>query len=335
MTEAFRLFLREKGVSKKTALRYSKIIELVQSEHGSIALLSAKTAIVDQLERHSPASANKYVLAFKAWCKFVKQDWAQELHQKKEKPIPRRRPSVELARDIIFIKPQDTRDPLVHQKYSLLTELLFLTGMRQKEARKLKSKNVTDEEIIIEQSKTGPGRRVATPPFPDFLERLKNYQRKIKTTYLFSNEREDKPISDRAYRKEFKDRLSQLGAPLDITPHSFRGAFLTRNLRKGANLFDVQDIVGHTSADTTKLYYRGDLETQRDVMRQDPANIAQLEAEQKIAILTENIKKSGLLDDPNMDFTFSKHSIHIEMSPKKCHSEGSESSISKANPSFC
>lgn len=303
----FELALRERGISRKTARRYTYICKSVLDKHGSLTPQVARTEILNQSEKNSPASANKYVLAFKAYCKLNNLDWGEDLFKIKETPIPKRQPSIELARDIIFIKPEISRDHKIHQKYSILFELMFLTGMRLCEVRALKVKNIFEEEIIIEKSKTGAGRRVATPPLEQVQKRLFNYLDNVNTEYAFASDLyPEKQISDRACRKEFAYRLERLGINYNYTPHTFRGAFMTRNLRSGAILFDVQDIVGHTSADTTKIYYRGDIESQRELMKHDPASIQNLKDEEKLQLVIEEIKS-----------TLNKHNFSIEMKESK------------------
>lgn len=306
------------GISSKTASRYARIIDTVHRQYGSISLYTAKQAIAEQIRNNSPASANKYILAMKAYCKINKLEWAREFKRIKETPTPKRQPSVELAMDIVFIPPEQTRSLAIHRKYSVLFELLFLTGMRLDEARNLKLKNISDSEIIVEKSKTGPGRRIATPPAKKVIKRLFEYVDTVKSEYLFPNDQNlSKPLSDGACRKEFKNRLTQLGVIYNYTPHSFRGAFMTRNLREGAVLFDVQDIVGHKSAESTKIYYRGDIDTQRELMKRDPANTANLAPEEQFKHLIESVRKAGIFDKKCFTYKLTEHSLHIEIKSNK------------------
>lgn len=88
---------------------------------------------------------------------------------------------------------------------------------------------------------------------------------------------------------------------------------MTRNLRQGAVLFDVQDIVGHRTADTTAIYYRGNIDTQREVMKHDPANKEYLPPEDKLKLVIDDIRKSGILDDRSIHHEITEKSIKIEI----------------------
>lgn len=153
--------IRQSGISKKTARRYVAIINATLKKYGVLNFEVAKTEVIYQLDTNSPASANKYSLAYKAYCRITGEEWAKALKKKTEHPAPKRIPRIELARDICFLQSNDAE----HNKYSILFELMFLTGMRMGECRTLLSKNISNEEIIIAKSKTGAGRRIAVPPF--------------------------------------------------------------------------------------------------------------------------------------------------------------------------
>ena len=272
--------LRYSGISKRTISFYVRAIEKAVKKHGELTLEIVSEELYYIFDNFSGATANKYSSAFKSYSKCFNLGWEKELKRYKETPAPKRQPDIELARQIINIEPEITRDENVHLKYSLLFDLMFLTGMRLGEVREIKSANISDSEIILEKTKTGSGRRIATPPFKEFQKRLFEYIDTNESQWVFPTEKNrNNHVSDPACRKEFTNRLKRLGIKYKYTPHTFRGAFMTRNLRNGAVLFDVQDIVGHTSADTTKIYYRGGIDSQKELMKNDPANINKLSAQ--------------------------------------------------------
>lgn len=319
-TMSVTLFEREllhSGITKRTARQYARKIKSTIDKHGFISYEVAADTVYSIFSKYSAAAANKYASAFKAYSKVCNLGWEDQLKRYKETPVPKRQPDVELGRKIIDILPEETRDPVVHNKYSILFELMFLTGMRLIEARSLRSVDISDSEIILEKTKTGAGRRIATPPFKKFQEKLFNYIDNNNSEWAFPTEKDrSKHVSDAACRKEFNSRLKRLGIKYKYTPHTFRGAFMTRNLRNGAVLFDVQDIVGHTSADTTKMYYRGGIEAQKELMKNDPANVTRLSAQEQFDQVVEVLRKSGILKKKDIKYKLTEKSICIEIAEK-------------------
>lgn len=77
--------------------------------------------------------------------------------------------------------------------------------------------------------------------------------------------------SHTAMLKEFRKRCDLLGFNNRV-PYSFRHSLATRLLDQDVNLFAVQDILGHSSAKTTAIYYHSNLKKLRSVIESDTLN---------------------------------------------------------------
>ena len=51
-----------------------------------------------------------------------------------------------------------------------------------------------------------------------------------------------------------KDLAKEAGIQKQITPHKLRHTFGTELLQKGANLVEIQALLGHSSLNTTQIY---------------------------------------------------------------------------------
>lgn len=58
--------------------------------------------------------------------------------------------------------------------------------------------------------------------------------------------------------------MKVLGITKHVKPYAMRRSFITKTLSHGGSLFAVQDIVGHRKAETTRMYYHGNVDLMRE-----------------------------------------------------------------------
>ena len=143
--------------------------------------------------------------------------------------------------------------------------VLFCTGMRRDEVARL-SRNDVDDGRASQALITGKGNRERVVFFDDDTrEAIRTYVEARNDVYapLFIRHRgtpkspgrggEKLRLTPQAIWKLVKAHAATVGVA--ATTHDFRHLKATTLLNRGANLSEVQDILGHASPDTTKRIY--------------------------------------------------------------------------------
>lgn len=68
-------------------------------------------------------------------------------------------------------------------------------------------------------------------------------------------------------QKSMRELRKTLGLPETATPHALRHSFATHLLQNGANLREIQELLGHASISTTQRYTDVDMKTLMDVYK--------------------------------------------------------------------
>jgi integrase/recombinase XerD len=86
-----------------------------------------------------------------------------------------------------------------------------------------------------------------------------------KTTHLFSTYNSGR-LSRVHVNKILSLAISELGWSQEISSHTFRHCFATSLLKKGANIVQIQKLLGHTSLSTTSIYTHVNLDELTEVV---------------------------------------------------------------------
>lgn len=140
-----------------------------------------------------------------------------------------------------------------HLRDLALLGLFYGCGLRLGEALALKGSTPVGEQLCV-YGKRGKYRMV--PVLPLVREWVEAYKRACPyplTQALFVGQR-GAVLNPRQVRAVMMRVRRQYGLSEKITPHSFRHTCATQLLKRGANLRQVQELLGHTSLRATQIY---------------------------------------------------------------------------------
>lgn len=155
-----------------------------------------------------------------------------------------------------------------------MIEMLYSTGMRVSELLSLSPSRVLDHngEIVSEMRITGKGRKdrvvfIGDPARRAVAEYLEVRPRlRPKSESLFVNARGG-ALTDRGLREILNHYERNAGLRKRLYPHRFRHTFATDLLNDGADIRQVQEMLGHSSLSTTQIYTSVSRERLKEVYR--------------------------------------------------------------------
>lgn len=149
----------------------------------------------------------------------------------------------------------ETEDWVILRDRALFS-LLYGCGLRIDEALSL---NIGDMPRGGVLRVTGKGRKQREVPVIDIVEKtIKAYLEQCpfpssSSRALFLGER-GKRLNQGIAQKALRDVRGLAGLPETATPHALRHSFATHLLQNGANLREIQELLGHASLSTTQRY---------------------------------------------------------------------------------
>lgn len=171
----------------------------------------------------------------------------------------RKLPSILTSHEVdLFLSQPDLTDPKGIRDKAML-ELLYASGIRVSELIGLNQEDVNlsvgflvcrsaDKERVI------PLYKVAVRSIQEYLQNV----RPILTadngeTALFVNVNGSR-MSRQGFWKIVKSYQNKAGIKKEITPHTLRHSFAAHLLENGADIRDIQEMLGHADISTTQIY---------------------------------------------------------------------------------
>ncbi len=149
------------------------------------------------------------------------------------------------------------KDPTEKLRRVLFIEILYATGLRISELLNIQISDIQWQEECLLVS--GKGNKQRLVPFNEAtLTALKNYlkhQPKASKWLFPSNPTSNSPLTRQRFFQIIKELAAYAGIPPEkVSPHVIRHAFATHLINHGANLVNVQKLLGHSSISATEIY---------------------------------------------------------------------------------
>jgi site-specific recombinase XerD len=178
--------------------------------------------------------------------------------------VPKALPEVLTVDEInkVFSQSENTDNELLGLRDRCILEMLYSSGLRVSELCNLKINNIQFDLNLIRFFGKGNKERMIPLTYyaRRWLERYLTQSRRILSerstkgsnfVFLSNN---GLPLTRAAIWQSVKKYIDKAGIPKKISPHTFRHSFATHLIDGGANLVEVQALLGHADISTTEIY---------------------------------------------------------------------------------
>ncbi len=153
-------------------------------------------------------------------------------------------------------------DSWIHARDKAITLLMYGCGLRISEALSVTAADFADNANKLRI--TGKGNKQREVPLLDSVCRavrryLEMCPYALDGRAIFLGKR-GKPLQPAVFQAQFRRLRREIGLPEEMTPHALRHSFATHLLGEGANLRDIQELLGHAHLSTTQRYTQVDTE---------------------------------------------------------------------------
>lgn len=136
--------------------------------------------------------------------------------------------------------------------------LLYGAGLRISEALSLSTRDAPTPERDVLRIVGKGGKERVVPVLPVTIEACQRYQGLVPYTLQpgepFFRGAKGGPLKARLIQLAVERMREGLGLPPSATPHALRHSFATHLLAAGADLRQIQELLGHASLSTTQVY---------------------------------------------------------------------------------
>ena len=171
--------------------------------------------------------------------------------------------TVDKAADIVHVRPAADLDWTLARDTAVLL-LLYGAGLRIAEALGIRAKEAPTGTREVLRIKGKGGKERVVPVLPLVRAAVERYVAlcpyPLAPDEALFRGAKGGPLSPRIIQLVMERLRSALGLPATATPHALRHSFATHLLSAGADLRQIQELLGHASLSTTQAYTEVDRE---------------------------------------------------------------------------
>lgn len=251
---------------KKDLLQFIEFINVIEKidDFSKVKELSIRSFLMHlRQNKLTKRSVNRKLSALRTFFKFLKEkDYISEnpslflgnAEFNPKLPVILEPNEIDKIREVIpDVKMNNFRDRLI-------IELLYSSGIRANELLLLNEKfiDINNRELKIisknKQERLTFFSKTARHYLIKYIEAKQiRFGDKYKSDILFVNNSNER-LSDRSLRRIIDRIIKRTEIEKEVSPHTFRHSFAVYMLRNGMNIHYLQEIMGHTSIESTKIY---------------------------------------------------------------------------------
>jgi site-specific recombinase XerD len=212
--------------------------------------------------RCSSGTVGNALTAIRSFCRWGVQEGLREddptlaiRWPKRRRPAPRALKQRSLRELLTAIEEPvglSAREQFLWRRNRRAILLMLYSGLRISEAAALLWRDVDLDaaELVVRDGKGGKDRVV--PIHEKLLGELRVVASESRQSWAVAGKADGSPLTSKSMAHLFERWLSKLG--IHITAHQLRHSFATELLNGGANLRDIQELLGHADLATTQRY---------------------------------------------------------------------------------
>ena len=175
--------------------------------------------------------------------------------------VERKLPQILTSKEVeLFLEQPERTDPKGCRDHAML-ELLYATGIRVSELIDLNVDDLNLSGGFLRCAGKGRSKERIIPLYAAAIRALTEYLRDVRPQLLESADEPalfvnmtGKRMSRQGFWKIIKTYAQQAQIHKPITPHTIRHSFAAHLLENGADIHDIQEILGHADLSSTQRY---------------------------------------------------------------------------------